>query len=176
MSKKQINIKKNVMEQIKENKISIKPRSFFVLGAILTFIGLIASVISSIFLISLISFLLKEHGPMGDYRLSLMISSFPWWMPILAIVGLIIGIWFIFKYDFSYKINFLYLIIGFIAVIIIAGWVIDATGVDNLWLNQGPMRGIMRQYMQGGNFQPRSGNKTNNQFQRGRMMNNDIDN
>lgn len=163
------------MEQIKENKVLMKPKSYFVLGSVFTFVGLIASVISSIFLISVISFLLKEHGPMGDIRLSLLLNSFPWWLPVLAIAALIFGIWNLLKYDFSYKTNYLLIIIGFIAAIIVAGWAIDRTGLDNLWLNQGPMRGIMRQYMQDNNIPPGSGNKLNNQFQRGRMMNNDND-
>lgn len=148
MSKKEINIKENVMKKIHEDKISMKPKSYFVLGSLFTFVGLIASVISSVFLISIISFLLKTHGPMGEYKFSLMINSFPWWVPILAIVGLIFGIWFLRKYDFSYKTNFWVIIIGFIIVVIVAGWAIDRAGVDRLWLNQGPMRGIMRQYIQ----------------------------
>jgi hypothetical protein len=170
MSNKQVNIKENVMMKIHENKITMKPRSFFVLGSILTIVGLIASVVSSVFLISLISFLLKEHGPMGDYRLSLMLNSFPWWIPILAVAGLVLGIWFLFKYDFLYKINYLFVIFTFIAVVIIAGIIIDRTGVDNLLLNQGPMRGIMRQYIQNENPQINPGNNTNNPLRgRGRF-------
>ena len=153
MSKK-INIKENVMEKITENKISMRPKSYFILGSVFTFVGLIASVIFSIFLISIISFLLKEHGPMGDYRLSLMINSFPWWIPVLAFFGLILGILLLKKYDFSYKTNFWFIIIGFILVVIAAGWLIDKTGIDNLWLNQGPMRGIMRQYLKDNNLNP----------------------
>jgi hypothetical protein len=166
MSKTQINIKENIMEKIKENKISMRPKSFFILGSIFTFVSLIASIMFSVFLVSLISFLLKEHGPMGDYRLSLIINSFPWWIAPLGIAGLILGIWFLSKFDFSYKTNYLFIIIGFILAIIIAGWTIDRTGIDNLWLNQGPIRGIMRQYMQRGNYQLKSNDTLNNNFQR----------
>ena len=167
MSKKQIKIKENVMEQIRENKVSIRPKSYFVLGSVFTFIGLVASVVTSVFLISIIGFLLREHGPMGDVRLSLILSSFPLWLPILAAVTLVFGIWNLLKYDFSYKTNYVFIIIGFIAAIIIAGWAIDKTGFDNLWLNQGPMRGMMRQYLNDSNFQPGTGNRMYNQFQRG---------
>ena len=144
----------------------MKPKSYFILGSLFTFVGLIASVIFSVFLISIISFLLKTHGPMGDYRLSLMINSFPWWVPVLAIVGLIFGIWTLLKYDFSYKTNIWIIIIGFMAAIIIAGWLIDRVGLDNIWLNQGPMRGVMRQYIQDNNS-VQSSNKPYYQFQRG---------
>lgn len=142
------------MKQIKENKISMRPRSYFIFGSLITFTGLVACIVSSIFLVSIISFLLRKHGPMGDFRLSLMINSFPWWIPILAIVCLIFGIFFLLKYNFSYKTNYLFIIIGFIIAIIIAGWIIDKTGLDNLWLNQGPMKGMMRGYYQ--NFKNRN--------------------
>jgi hypothetical protein len=167
MSKTQINIKENIMEKIEENRISMRPKSFFVLGSVLTIIGLISSIVVSIFLISLVSFMLKGHGPMGEYRLSLMLDSFPWWVALLAVVGLVSGIWLLFKYDFSYKTNYLYIIIGFIIAMIIAGWAIDKSGIDNLWLNQGPMKGIMRQYMQNNNTQV----NLNNLPQRGNRMN-----
>ena len=167
MSKKEINIQENVMKKIHENKISMKPKSYFILGSLFTFVGLIASVISSVFLISIISFLLKAHGPMAGYRLSLMISSFPWWIPVLAIVGLIFGIWNLLKYDFSYKTNIWIIIIGFIAAVIIAGWAIDRVGLDNIWLNQGPMRGVMRQYLQDNNSGQSPTNKPYYQLQRG---------
>jgi hypothetical protein len=169
MSKKQLKIRENVMDKIKENKISIKPKGYFILGSIFTFVGLIISIISSIFLISIINFLLREHGPMGSFRLSLMINSFPWWLPILAVAALVFGIWNLFKYDFSYKTNYLLIIVGFIFAIVVASWVIDRTEIDNLWLNQGPMRGFMRQYMQNNN----SDNNQNKVIpsQQGRMRN-----
>jgi hypothetical protein len=165
MSEQQINIKDNVMEKIKENKISMRPKSFFVLGSILTFAGLVASFVSSIFLISVIIFLFKEHGPMGNYRFSLIINSFPLWLPVLAVIGLICGVWFLRKYDFSYKSNYILIVIVFILAIVVGGWAIDKMGLDNTWLNRGPMNGIMRQYMQNNNQQ------TNPSFRPGRGMN-----
>ncbi len=91
---------------------------------------------------------------MGDYRLEQLISSFPWWAPIFAVVGLAIGIWLLRQYDFSYKRKFWVVIVGFVMAILIAGWVIDMTGLDEVWLRQGPMRGIMRQYFEERNIQP----------------------
>lgn len=175
MSKKQLNIKKNIMAQISENEIKMKPRSLFILGSVLTFVGLIASIITSVFIVSIISFLLKEHGPMGEYRLALMLESFPWWLPILAVVVLVLGVWFLLRYDFSYRTNYVFIIIGFVLAVIIAGWAINETGLDNVWLKQGPMRGMMRQYLNDDNLQPGSGNGLGNQFRRGQMMKTEID-
>jgi len=148
MPKELKNITNNVMEQIRHNKLKMRPKLYFILGSIFTIIGLAASTIISIFFISLTRFAFKTHGPMGQYRLEQLLSSFPWWAPILAMVGLIIGLWFLRQLNFSYKKNPWLIIIGFICVILITSLIIDVTGLDNLWLRHGPMQGIMRQYFQ----------------------------
>lgn len=156
-----IDIKKEVMEKIKKDEIVMKPKAYFVIGSVITLIGLIASVISSVFLVSIISFLLRSHGPMGEYRFSLMIQSFPWWMPIIAIISLVLGALFIRKYDLSYKFNLGLLILGFILAVLIAGFVIDITGLNNVWLKRGPMNSVMRNYLEQNNSDYGNGNHRN---------------
>jgi hypothetical protein len=78
-------------------------------------------------------------------------------MPIFAILGLITGIWLLRKYDFSYKINFKVIVISFVVAIIVAGWVIDMIGLNDVLFRQGPRQGIMRQYLQENNIQPSQG-------------------
>jgi uncharacterized BrkB/YihY/UPF0761 family membrane protein len=152
MPKELKNITQNIMNKIHHDKIKMRPKAYFVIGSLFSFIGLVASMLTSIFLISLIRFFLRTHGPMAEYRLEQIISSFPWWTIIIAILGLVIGIWILRRYDFSYKINFKIIIIGFILAIIITGWIIDMTGLNNTLFRRGPMRGIMRQYFQENNI------------------------
>jgi len=135
------------MDRIEKGKITMRPRIYFVLGSVLVFVGLVATVIVSVFLISLMRFVLRAHGPMGQYRYEALLASFPWWALILTCLGLVAGIKLLRHYDFSYKKNFLVIVIGFIAVVFAAGWFIDATGLDAIWLQKGPMRGIMRRYI-----------------------------
>jgi hypothetical protein len=163
MSKKQLTITDEVMEKIHGKQIRMRPKIYYFFGSLLVLGSLIFSVVSSVFLISLTRFALKTHGPMGQIRLEQLLSSFPWWAPLLAVVGLIAGIWIMRKYDFSYKFNFPMIIVGFILAVVIAGWTIDYLNLDNIWFRQGPMRGIMRQYMQNNGLQPRHGlnGKTN---------------
>lgn len=132
------------MEKVHDNKIKMKPKIYFVVGSLLTFIGLIISIIASVFLMGLVRFSLRSHGMMRGYRLDQMISSFPWWIIIFAIITLLLGIWLIRKYDFSYKINPWHMILGLIITIIIAGWVIDLIGINDTLSKRGPMRGMMR--------------------------------
>ncbi len=141
-----LNKTEELISQIREGKIKMKPRWYFVLGSIFMITALIGLIISSVFLVSLITFSLKTHGPMGAIRFEQLLSSFPWWAPILTIIGFIIGIILLKKYDFSYKKNFI-LIIGVILIsILFSGFLIDHFGFDNLWIQRGPMRGFYQKY------------------------------
>jgi len=146
MSKHQIDITKNVMSKIKIEQIKMKPKWYFWLGSFAIFIAIVGLVILSIFLISLITFSFRNHGPMGVIRYQQILSSFPWWAPILVIIGLITGISLLKRYDFSYKNNFLFIILAFIAAILLAGIMVDALGFDNLWIKRRPMRRFYQQY------------------------------
>ena len=141
------------MDQIHEEKIMMRPKAYFILGSILTFVGLVSSVVISVFLVGLMRFSLRSHGPMASYRLDQILSSFPWWAPVLAIVGLITGIWLLRKYDFSFKLNFKMVIVGFILAIVVGGWIIDSIGLNDILIRRGPMQGIMRQYLQDNDIQ-----------------------
>ena len=110
MSKKLENITENIMDQIRNDKIKMKPKIFFIIGSIFTFMGLVSSVVFSVFLVGLIRFSLRSHGPMASYRFDQMLSSFPWWAPIFTVVGLFLGIWMLRRYDFSFKLNTRFLI------------------------------------------------------------------
>lgn len=130
----------------------MRPRIYFITGSLLTFLGLVASVVTSVFLVGLMRFSLRSHGPMGEYRLDQLLASFSWWVPVLAAIGLAVGIWLLRQYDFSYKINYKVAIVGFVATVIMAGWVIDMMGLNDVLLRRGPMQGVMRQYLQDNNI------------------------
>lgn len=130
-------IQKAVMGKITTGSISMKPRWYFLLGTLLTGVGLLGASILSIFLITISLFLLKQHGPMGEWRLQLMLESFPWWIAVLAVVGLLVGIYFLKKYDFSYRHNFLFIVLSFVIVIMLAAVVIDLSGINDTWFGQG---------------------------------------
>lgn len=127
------------MGEIRHGKIKMRPRLYFIIGSVLVFISLILASLSSVFLFGLIRFSLRTHGPMGQYRFEQLLSSFPWWAAILAILGLVIGVWLIRKYEFSYKINFVTLVIIFAAAIIIAGFLVDSIGINDIFSRQGCM-------------------------------------
>ena len=120
------------MDRIHHEKIKMRPKIFYLFGSFLLFIGFVASILTSIFLFGLIRFSLRMHGPMGEYRFANMISSFPWWAVFTALIGLIVGIWLLRKFDFSYRLNKHVVIIGFVTAIILAGWLVDLLGFNTI--------------------------------------------
>ena len=149
MSKKQQvsakDIEKNIMTKVRSKTLTMKPKWFFVLGSVSLFMGLIGTFIVGTFLTNLTFFLTRQHGPMGQWKLEQMLSSFPLWVPLIAIAGIVLGILFLKKYDFSYKRNFLLIILGFVASILISAFILDYTGLNNLWMMRQPMRRFQQQ-------------------------------
>lgn len=149
MSKKmkpKVTIAETVMDKVKTGQITMKPKWCFVLGSIFMGLGVLGLSIVAIFLFNLSFFLLRQHGPMGEWRLQAMLESFPWWIPILGIVGSVIGVRLLKKYDFSYKQNFSLIVVGFIGILILAAFIINATGINDTWSRKGPMRGLYQRY------------------------------
>ena len=151
-------LEKSVMEKVKSNQISMKPRWHFVLGSFFMLAGVIGLSVGAVFLTNLTLFLLRQHGPMGQWRLQLMLNSFPLWVPILAVLGILLGISLLKKYDFSYKKNFWLIVGGFIVSIVLTAILIDFLGLNNIWSRKGPMKRFYQQ-IQGENpgFRPRFG-------------------
>lgn len=143
MPKELKNMTDDVMNQIRRGKLKMRPKIYFIIGSILTFAGLAASIATSVFAVGLIRFLVRSNG-IWSHKLDRIVSIFPWWVPTLAVVGLALGIILMRKYDFSYKIDLKRAIVLIILVVIISGWLVDALGFNDLLVRKGLIRGIMR--------------------------------
>lgn len=159
---KMVSFEKEIMTRISSGEISMKPRWHFIAGSFVGFSSLIGLSVGVVYLTNIVFFLLRKHGRMGQWRLEMMLNSFPWWIPIAAIVGIAVSIWLLKKYDFSYKKNFLFIIIGFIISIIIAAWLIDSFGLNEAWSKRGPMRKFYQQLELGNDNLPGNQQRTEN--------------
>lgn len=148
MSKELKNITDSIMGQIHQGKIKMKPRLYFIIGSVLSFVGVVLSILTTIFVISFIRFSFLAQGPMGEYKAEELVSHFSWFGPIFAILGLVIGIWLLRQYDFSYKINFRIMVVVVILAVTVAGIVLDMTGLNNIIFQHGPVQEGVRQYQQ----------------------------
>ena len=135
----------DLMARISSGQITMKPRWYFVLGSVLSVVGLVGFGIIATFLTNLTIFLLRQHGPNSQWRLQYILDSFPLWVPVLAVVGTGLGIWMLKKYDFSYKKNFLFISLAIITAIALTAFLLNYTGLDNIWMKRGPMRRFYQQ-------------------------------
>ena len=141
------NITQEIMHKIDTGEIKMKPKWYFIFGSAFTFIGLVSTIIVSTFSVGLIRFSLRSHGPMGEIRFTQMLTNFPWLILFFAVFSLVFGIWLIRKFDFSYKIKPSLVIVSFILAVIVSGYIIDVTGINDIISRRGPMKGMMRNYI-----------------------------
>ena len=125
------------MSLVREGRAKMKPKWHFVLGSLAMIGGLTGLTILAVFTISLVSFSLRTHGPMGAIHLEQLLSTFPWGAILVSAVGIGLGIWLLKKYDFSYKKNFHLIIIGFIISIILSIFIIDYFKMDSFMFGRG---------------------------------------
>ena len=147
------NIEMQVMQKIKKGDIKMKPRWIFVAGSVLSFIGLAGSMFTSIFFINLVIFLIRKQGP-GIGKLNMILSAFPVWIPIVAVLAIILGAYLLSKYDFSYKKNFKLIIIAFVVSLLVAGFVMDKMGLNDVLSKRGVVRGLYQGIEKSGNMYP----------------------
>lgn len=146
------------MSQVEMGTIKMKPRWYFWLGSGAMMVSLIGLMVTAVFLLNTVLFSLRSHGPMSAWRLEVMLSSFPWWVPILAGLSLMASLWLLKKYDFSYRKNYIGVVIVVLIAVFLAAGLIQATGINESWSRQGPMRRFYRSNFDDNNLQrPRWG-------------------
>jgi len=135
------NLKKEVLEKIKKGEIKMKPKWYFIAGSLLLFLGTVFSTISTIFIFNFIFFLLRHHyGPMYQYRINLILTNFPWWMILIGILGVFFGIKLLKEYEFSYKRNFLMIVIFYLLSIFLSAYLIDFFNLNRFWYKMGSLK------------------------------------
>lgn len=138
-NKKEINMENTIMNKVLSGEIKMKPKIYFLIGSVLTFIGSIGLIIGSVFFTNLTLFLIRKHGP-GTGRLIQMLDSFPLWIPFIALILVIMGITLLKKYDFAYKRNYTALAFAILLAVVLSALIIDTSGLNEVWSRRGPMK------------------------------------
>jgi hypothetical protein len=113
------NIGEKITQKIKEGKIRMKSKSYFMTRAVLFFSGIFLLVLFSIYLFSFIIFELRMSGiwflsQFGFSGIKILFSSLPWILIIVAIATTIALEFFAEKIEFVYKRPAVYSLLGII--------------------------------------------------------------
>lgn len=139
MSKK---IETKVIEQIMDGKVKMKPRWMFIVGSVATAIGVLLSTSLALLSIQLIRFRLTHPGIGATTKINLVLSSLPWYIPLLAIGSLVGGYYFLKKYDFSYRKNSSYILLLIIMSLFFSTYILDRIGLNNFMMKRGYFKRI----------------------------------
>jgi len=136
MTKKTKDISKNVINQIKNQHIEIKPKSYFVLGSVLFSIGISTVFLISIFFLNLFIFryrLTSYQFPLypSCFQPQLLFSNLPFYAIAISAIFLIFGIRFLKKSDMAYKFNPLLVAFTTALLVVLAGFLLDKTGFNH---------------------------------------------
>lgn len=141
----QKNIKSNVIKKIENKEVSIRPQWIFLLGSVISAIGLVLSTALTLLATQLLRFRLEHPGFGATRKLVFILASLPSYIPILAILGLVGGYLLLKRYDFSYRKNFGIIVILIVLGLIGSSYFLNHLGLDNFLSKRGYFRQIYGQ-------------------------------
>lgn len=126
MTLEQKKLSELIGEKIHSHQIKMRPRAYFIIGAILLGAGLTFAAICSAFFIGVTIFRIRVHGPFayltaGQTGLHAFLITFPWIPIALALLAAALGLVVMKKFDFSYHHAFIGILVGFGIIIILMG-------------------------------------------------------
>lgn len=146
-----INVEQQVMEKIKKGEVTMRPKLYFICGSFALFLGVASALVTALFFINITLFSIRIMGALEsiEHIWFFLGNSFPWWAPVIAILGIALGIILLKQYDFSYKHNPLWVVGGFLIVVFLAGWMVSETAFNQRVYLRGPqfMRRVYRERM-----------------------------
>jgi len=119
-----------VMGKIHEDKVKMRPRSYFVIGGIILAVGLAVALLTAGFFTNLAFFRLRAHAPFNYFQFGSLgfhpfLATFPWLHLLVAIGGFAVVVILLRHYDISYKKRFLGLVGGVLALVLTTGLILS---------------------------------------------------
>lgn len=144
-------LSQKVMQEIKRRGLKMRPRLYFVLGSVLLGLGLTGAILTAVFFLNLFVFRLRLLGPLSYLRLGRpgilpLVTTIPWAVLLVSLVGIAAGLTLLKRYEFSYKKNFLVLAIVLVVVVAVLGFLLDRVGFNERVAPHPPMRRFYRNY------------------------------
>ncbi len=142
MSKK---IEEKIIKDIKSGSIKMRPKWLFVIGSLITGFGVILTTSLALLAIQLIRFRLNHPGLSGAIKVNTVITSLPWYIPVIAVTAIVGGYLALKQYDFSYRKNSAFIMILVIVGLVFGSFILDKVGADQILMKRGYFRRIYNQ-------------------------------
>ena len=125
-------LRENIVSAIKNGRVKMRPRWYFVLKAVLAVLGAATLVLAILYLVSFIIFILHQTGiwfvPIFGFRgIRVFLFSLPWALLALAFVFAAVLEVLVRRYSFAYRRPLLYSIAGIILLVIFGGSIVSMT-------------------------------------------------
>ncbi|MDB5194683.1 MAG: hypothetical protein JWN50_697 [Parcubacteria group bacterium] len=129
-------IKENILHKIKENKLSMRPRAYFLLRMVLVALLGLVILLVSVFLFNLIFFSMRVSGhahlmSYGPSGIAIFLRLFPWPLLIVDVLLLMLLEHLLRRFRFAYKQPILYFFFAILALAISVGLLIDRSSDVN---------------------------------------------
>lgn len=148
-------LKNELMEKINNDQIKMRSKNFFRLSKAIVEVALIALVLGLVFVVNL-SFYLPRKGmgrAVNQDRLGYLLGIIPWYYVLIGAAGLAVVIWLLYRHTGVYKKHFLLTITMLSVLILIAGFLISISKINEKLEGQQGMKHFYRYGQQGGNGQ-----------------------
>ena len=127
-------LRQQIMQRIAKEKVTMKPKLYFMAVAVLLGVGLAATLVTAVLFAAVLSYRLTREAPLefldfGSAGISPMLLALPWIPFAVAIVSLSVGVWLLKKYDFAYKRSSLGLAVALVAALALAGAGVAKSGL-----------------------------------------------
>lgn len=142
MSKK---LEEKIIKEINSGSIKMRPKWLFVVGSLITGFGVVLTTSLALLAIQLIRFRLTHPGPGAAIKINTIISSLPWYVPVIAVTAIIGGYLALKQYDFSYRKNASFIMILVVVGLVFGSFVLDKVGADQILMKRGYFRRIYNQ-------------------------------
>ncbi len=134
-------IQNGVLEKIRDGKVHMRPRIYFVARFALTILIAVFALVISAFVISFVFFSVHESGEQfllgfGSKGILTFLLLFPWMSLLLDLVTLFVLEWLLQGFRFAYRISLLTIFLGIFACSTVLGILVNLTPFHGVLLNQ----------------------------------------
>lgn len=148
MSHKHTDVTDKVIKRIESGEVAMRPRWQFAVLGLLAVGAFTALAIITIYLANLLVFKLRLELAGNQARglganVSYLAGNFPWIALVVCVVSLASLVWFVRRFDFSYRAG-RWVILGIVLLCVLAGTLLAFTNL-NYHLESGPLRGFYGQ-------------------------------